>query len=119
MIKPAPELIKEAQELINCIDATKARELLMKNPEATLIDVREKETHDNSSITNSLNIPRGVLEFKVAKACPNPESLILTHCQGGGRASLAALTLKRMGYDNVYAITESFDTIKQMLDATK
>jgi len=38
--------------------------------------------------------------------------LSLTHCGGGGRASLAALTLKQMGYKNVYAITATYDDVK-------
>jgi len=38
--------------------------------------------------------------------------LILIHCGGGGRASLAALTLQEMGYTNVHAITAKFEDIK-------
>jgi phage shock protein E len=41
----------------------------------------------------------------------------LTHCAGGGRASLAALTLKQMGYAQVYAITAPFDDIKAAFDS--
>jgi rhodanese-related sulfurtransferase len=50
--------------------------------------------------------------MKISKHCPDSESLILTHCGGGGRASLAALTLQKMGYTNVHAITATFDDIK-------
>jgi rhodanese-related sulfurtransferase len=49
--------------------------------------------------------------MKIAKHCPDSETLILTHCGGGGRASLAALTLQQMGYTNVHAITATFDEI--------
>jgi len=40
--------------------------------------------------------------------------LSLTHCAGGGRASLAALTLHNMGYSNVHAITATFEEIKDV-----
>ena len=50
--------------------------------------------------------------MKIAKYCPDSETLILTHCGGGGRASLAALTLQKMGYTNVHAITATFEDIK-------
>jgi len=44
--------------------------------------------------------------------CSDPGTLILLHCGGGGRASLAALTLQEMGYTNVHAITAKFEDIK-------
>jgi rhodanese-related sulfurtransferase len=50
--------------------------------------------------------------MKIPKHCPDSETLILTHCGGGGRASLAALSLQQMGYTNVHAITATFDEIK-------
>jgi rhodanese-related sulfurtransferase len=51
--------------------------------------------------------------MKIAKLCPDADTLILTHCAGGGRASLGALTLQQMGYTNVHAITATFDEIKE------
>ena len=50
--------------------------------------------------------------MKIEKYFPVYETLILTHCGGGGRASLAALTLQKMGYTNVHAITATFEDIK-------
>ena len=44
--------------------------------------------------------------------CPEPDTLILTHCAGGGRASLVAARLQEMGYTNVYAITAKYEDIK-------
>jgi rhodanese-related sulfurtransferase len=52
----------------------------------------------------------------IEKNCQNSETLILTHCAGGGRASLAALTLQQMGYSNVHAITATFKEIKDLFD---
>jgi rhodanese-related sulfurtransferase len=50
--------------------------------------------------------------MKVPNLCPEPGTLILTHCAGGGRASLVAARLQEMGYTNVYAITAKFEDIK-------
>ena len=52
----------------------------------------------------------------IEKNCQNSETLILTHCGGGGRASLTALTLQQMGYSNVHAITATFEEIKGVFD---
>lgn len=112
MIKTAGELISEAQTQIDCIDAISAKSLYQNSVNAVIIDVREVNNYDESSLQDSINISRGLIEMKIAKYCPDSEALILTHCGGGGRASLAALTLKKMGYNNVHAITATFEDIK-------
>ena len=114
MIKTAGELISEAQTQINCVDAISAKSLYQNSVNAVIIDVREGQNAENCKLKDSINISRGLIEMKIAKHCPDSETLILTHCGGGGRASLAALTLQKMGYTNVHAITATFDDIKNV-----
>ena len=116
MIKTAGELISEAQTQINCVDAISAKLLYKNSVNAVIIDVREAQNAENSKLKDSINISRGLIEMKIAKHCPDSETLILTHCGGGGRASLAALTLQKMGYTNVHAITATFEEIKEIFD---
>ena len=116
MIKTAGELISEAQTQINCVDAISAKSLYQNSVNAVIIDVREVQNAENSKLKDSINISRGLIEMKIAKHCPDSETLILTHCGGGGRASLAALTLQKMGYTNVHAITATFEEIKEIFD---
>ena len=116
MIKTAGELISEAQTQINCVDAISAKSLYQNSVNAVIIDVREAQNAENSKLKDSINISRGLIEMKISKYCPDSETLILTHCGGGGRASLAALTLQKMGYTNVHAITATFEEIKQIFD---
>ncbi len=114
MIKTAAELIVEAQAQIDCLDIASAKALYEESENAVIIDVREANSAAESKLKDSINISRGLIEMKVPKLCPDPDTLILTHCGGGGRASLAALTLLEMGYTNVYAITAKFDDIKDI-----
>ena len=116
MIKTAGELISEAQTQIDCVDAISAKSLYQNSVNAVIIDVREAQNAENSKLIDSINISRGLIEMKIAKHCPDSETLILTHCGGGGRASLAALTLQKMGYTNVHAITATFEEIKEIFD---
>ena len=116
MIKTAGELISEAQTQIDCVDAISAKLLYQNSVNAVIIDVREAQNAENSKLKDSINISRGLIEMKIAKHCPDSETLILTHCGGGGRASLAALTLQKMGYTNVHAITATFNEIKEIFD---
>jgi len=114
MIKTAGELIAEAQTQIDCVDVVSAKTLYDNAENPIIIDVREAQNAEKSKIKDSINISRGLIEMKISKHCPDSESLILTHCGGGGRASLAALTLQKMGYTNVHAITATFDDIKNV-----
>ncbi len=112
MIKTASELIAEAQTQISCLDIASAKALYEDSDNAVIIDVREADSAAISQLQDAINISRGLIEMKVPKLCTDPGTLILTHCGGGGRASLAALTLQEMGYTNVHAITAKFEDIK-------
>ena len=116
MIKTAGELIAEAQTQIDCVDVVSAKMLYDNAENPVIIDVREAQNAEKSNIKDSINISRGLIEMKISKHCSDSETLILTHCGGGGRASLAALTLQKMGYTNVHAITATFDDIKNAFD---
>jgi rhodanese-related sulfurtransferase len=113
MIKSADELINNAQKQINCIDIISAKKLYDAAERAVIVDVREASNANESKLKESVNISRGLIEMKISKVCPEAETLILTHCGGGGRASLCALTLIQMGYKNVYAITAKYEDIKK------
>lgn len=116
MLKTADDLIRDAQQCIECVDIATARKIYDENPHAVIIDVREADTAARSKLTQSVNISRGLLEMMVHKSCPDADTVILTHCGGGGRASLAARTLRDMGYKKVYAITAPYDDIKKAFD---
>jgi phage shock protein E len=117
MIKTAAELIQQAQLEISCVDIASAKLLFDSTENAFIIDVREAENVTKDKLRQSIHISRGLLEMKVSQHCPDTDSIILTHCAGGGRASLAALTLQQMGYTQVYAITATFDEIKATFDS--
>ena len=55
MIKTAGELISEAQTQIDCIDAISAKSLYQNSVNAVIIDVREVNNYDESSLQDSIN----------------------------------------------------------------
>lgn len=113
MLKTAAEFIAAAQEQVSCVDADGAKQLYEAADGAVILDVRESETHARSSLPGAVNVPRGLLEMQVPKQVPDPGARILVHCGGGGRASLAALTLRQMGYTDVYAVTARFEDLRE------
>ena len=52
-------------------------------------------------IRNAIWLPRGFLEFKIEEVVTDPASLIVVYCLRGCRGSVAALTLRNMGYADV------------------
>ncbi len=75
-----------------------------------LIDVRSEKEHNLGYIPGAINIPRGVIEFRIAKKdywdnaglyMPNKDEEIIVYCKKGHRGTLVAETLKKLGYTNV------------------
>lgn len=116
MIKTASILIDEAKLQISCLDIASAKALYERSEAKVILDVREVEAANQSKVNDSLNIARGLIEMKMPTLYTDPSTLILVHCAGGGRASLAALSLQKMGYTNVHAITAKFEDIRQVFN---
>ena len=102
------QLIAEANDAVPRIAPADAKTMLDRG-EAVVVDVREpNEVAATGRIPGSLNIPRGLLEFKADRDAAAPERALLEgkavvlHCGGGSRAALAGKTLKDLGYDQVF-----------------
>lgn len=68
------------------------------------IDVRETHEFDAGSLEGSIHLSKGVLERDIEKhSIPDNERIVL-YCGGGYRSALAAESLQRMGYSNVYSL---------------
>lgn len=81
------------------------------NSNHVIIDVREEsEVAFSGLIKNAINIPRGVIEFKLKPgSLENPipidaDTNILLYCAAGFRAALAAKSLEDSGFHNVFNI---------------
>ena len=78
-----------------------------------LLDVREKDAFDAGHLPGAKHLPRGQLELRVDKALPDPSARILTYCQFGRISTLAAATLRPMGYTRAVALDGGYDDVGQ------
>lgn len=105
------DLLQKAQSEINTINTKALIELLKKEPNTALIDVRTRDeiNKDGGYIktNNYTNISRDKLEFLIPEYAKKDEKIIVS-CYDGNRSSLAAKTLKDMGYKNVIWYKDSF-----------
>ena len=110
MLRKLPEIAQEARKQMRCLDAATAMAEAKQN-NGVLIDVREPVEVQATFVPAAINIPRGILEMKIGEVAPGAEHPIYLHCASGGRATLAAEQLVRMGYENVTVITCPIDVI--------
>ncbi|RJE76140.1 hypothetical protein BGP78_14110 [Pseudoalteromonas sp. MSK9-3] len=110
MLTSIQDVLKTVRPNQRCITAAQAKTELLNN-HGLLIDVREPSEHQQKSISNTLNIPRGLLEFKLPDIEKDAERPIYLHCAAGGRAIFAAEQLTRIGYQDISVITCKFDDV--------
>jgi glyoxylase-like metal-dependent hydrolase (beta-lactamase superfamily II)/rhodanese-related sulfurtransferase len=70
----------------------------------TVVDVREHDEYAAGHIPGAIHIPRGQLELRVDRELPDPTRRIVTCCRLGKISTLAAATLRSMGYTRVVAL---------------
>ncbi len=87
-------------------------EMMAKNPDILILDVRERDEYDTMHVPGSLNVPRGIVE----SACEwgyeetEPELVqarsreVIIVCRSGYRSILAAYNLQLLGFESVYSL---------------
>ncbi len=107
-------LLEEAHTHVDQINFEQAREKL-KDDHTVFVDVREdSELHEGGKIPGAEHTARGKLEFQIDSDSPfykevfDPGKTYIVYCMTGGRAILAAWTMKQMGYEQVYSLAGGF-----------
>lgn len=108
--KTVAQLLAEASRDIAFMSMTEVRNRLERGDrEIVLLDVREKEAFDKGHLPGAKHLPRGQLELRVDKELPDPGARILAYCQLGRISTLAAATLRAMGYTRAVALDGGFE----------
>jgi glyoxylase-like metal-dependent hydrolase (beta-lactamase superfamily II)/rhodanese-related sulfurtransferase len=69
-----------------------------------VLDVRERDDYETGHIPGARLLPRGQLELRVNQDLPDPTPRILAYCEFGRISTLAAATLREMGYQRAVAL---------------
>lgn len=104
------QLVAEAMTQIKQIDIPGTGEHIAAG--GAVIDVREPGEYLAGHLPGAVNIPRGVLEFKIGDnpVLANKDLPMVLYCKTGGRAALSAVNLQRMGYTQVHSLTGGYDS---------
>jgi rhodanese-related sulfurtransferase len=79
----------------------------MDDPNIWIIDVREPNEYAAGHIKSAINLPRGVIEFKIWKKVGYPDKTnmdqkMYLYCKAGSRCALATKALRDLGFTQVY-----------------
>ncbi len=69
-----------------------------------LVDTREDSEWNAAHAAGSIHLGKGVIERDIEGAIPDTGKKIVLYCGGGYRSALAADTLQKMGYTNVFSL---------------
>ena len=69
-----------------------------------VLDVREKDAFEAGHVPGAVNLPRGQLELRVNTELPDPTVRIVTCCEFGKISTLAAATLRDLGFGRAVAL---------------
>ena len=90
------------------ISVQKFAELFEKEPsQVAILDVREPGEVDAGAIDGSIRIPLGELQARVGEL--KPDGLLVVHCKGGYRSSIATSILLRAGFRDIANLTGGYD----------
>ncbi|OMP66296.1 rhodanese-like domain-containing protein [Domibacillus epiphyticus] len=78
------------------ITPNEVEELVSQRNDQSIIDVREAEEAAAGKILGAVNIPLGLLEFRLQDLDKSKEHILV--CRSGGRSAMAANFLENRGY---------------------
>jgi glyoxylase-like metal-dependent hydrolase (beta-lactamase superfamily II)/rhodanese-related sulfurtransferase len=103
--KTVEQLLANASASISFISmADLAARVASGDPGMIVLDVREKDAFQAGHVPGAAHLPRGQLELRVNKDLPDPTRRILVICEFGHISTLAAATLRELGFAQAIAL---------------
>lgn len=103
--KAVDEVLSEAAATIPFLSVEElAATLDRRRNDVIVLDVREADAFAAGHVAGAVNLPRGQLELRVNAVLPDPTVRILTVCEFGKISTLAAATLRELGFGRAVAL---------------
>ena len=102
--KTVAQLLAEAAAKTPFMSLDELRARVERKEPMIVLDVREKDAYQAGHVPGARHLPRGQLELRVNDELPDPTLRILTVCEFGKISTLAAATLRDLGYLRAVAL---------------
>jgi glyoxylase-like metal-dependent hydrolase (beta-lactamase superfamily II)/rhodanese-related sulfurtransferase len=103
--KSIAQLLAEAAQKVPFMSLAELSQRIGSNSrDLVILDLREREAFQAGHIPGAKHLPRGQLELRVNADLPDPTVRILTACEFGKISTLAAATLRELGFGRVAAL---------------
>ncbi|MDB5859923.1 MAG: beta-lactamase-like protein [Ramlibacter sp.] len=103
--KTVAQMLAEAASLVPFMSMAQLKARVEQgDPDLIVLDVREREAYQAAHIPGAQLLPRGQLELRVNQDLPDPTRRIVTCCELGRISTLAAATLRQMGFQRAVAL---------------
>jgi len=101
---PNDRLSIHADITVNQIREISVRELARLKESPVIVDVRDEKEFLTGHIEGAWHVSRAALEQTVPEIVPDRAIPIVVYCTHGTRGALAAETLQKLGYRNVFSL---------------
>jgi glyoxylase-like metal-dependent hydrolase (beta-lactamase superfamily II)/rhodanese-related sulfurtransferase len=103
--KSVAQLLAEAGAKVPFMSLAELRARIGGNSrDLVVLDLRERDAFQTGHIPGAKHLPRGQLELRVNVELPDPTVRVVTSCEFGKISTLAAATLRELGYGRVGAL---------------
>ena len=103
--KSVARLLAEASASVPFMSMSElSRRLAARQNDLVVLDVREKDAFEAGHLPGAVLLPRGQLELRVNELFPDPTVRIVAVCEYGKISTLAAATLRSLGFAHASAL---------------
>jgi glyoxylase-like metal-dependent hydrolase (beta-lactamase superfamily II)/rhodanese-related sulfurtransferase len=103
--KTVGQMLSEAAAVVPFMGLADLERRLGARPnDLVILDIREQSAFQAGHIPGATHLPRGQLELRVDDEIPDPTLRIVTCCEFGKISTLAALTLRQLGFMRATAL---------------
>ncbi len=97
-------LVEDAKRRIREVTIDDVKKYREAGLDFVLVDTREESEWAAGHAEGAIHLGKGIIERDIEQTIPDPDKKIVLYCGGGYRSALAAETLEKMGYTDVFSM---------------